>query len=83
MLVALVLFNIFHPGKIMAGKESDFPSRKDRKHLAQSHGLIAPQNTENIMVTLPSEEPTLLTAFPNKQPHLGSRNDSRNEGRMC
>lgn len=34
MLVALVLFNIYHPGKIMPGKESDFPSRKERKRLA-------------------------------------------------
>ena len=31
MWFALVLFNIFHPGKIMPGKESDFPSRKERK----------------------------------------------------
>ena len=31
MLIALVLFNIVHPGQIMPGKESDFPSRKQRK----------------------------------------------------
>jgi hypothetical protein len=31
MLVALVLFNVFHPGAIMPGKASDFPSRKERK----------------------------------------------------
>ena len=31
MLVALVLFNIIHPGRIMPGKESDLPSRKARK----------------------------------------------------
>lgn len=34
MLVALVLFNIYHPGKIMPGKASDFPSRKERKRMA-------------------------------------------------
>ncbi|MCJ1467018.1 hypothetical protein MMC07_005640 [Pseudocyphellaria aurata] len=34
MLIALVLFNIYHPGRIMPGKESDFPSRKERKRLA-------------------------------------------------
>ena len=31
MFTALVLFNIFHPGRIMPGKESDLPSRKERK----------------------------------------------------
>ena len=31
MLFALVLLNIVHPGRIMPGKESDFPSRKQRK----------------------------------------------------
>jgi len=31
MLVALVLFNVFHPGSVMPGKASDFPSRKERK----------------------------------------------------
>jgi hypothetical protein len=31
MLIALVLFNIVHPGRIMSGKESDIPGRKERK----------------------------------------------------
>jgi hypothetical protein len=31
MLIALVLFNVIHPGAIMPGKASDFPSRKERK----------------------------------------------------
>jgi hypothetical protein len=31
MLIALVLFNIFHPGRLMAGAESNLPSRKVRK----------------------------------------------------
>lgn len=31
MLFALVVFNIVHPGRIMPGKESNFPSRKERK----------------------------------------------------
>ena len=31
MLFALVLLNIVHPGRIMPGKECDFPSRKQRK----------------------------------------------------
>ncbi len=35
MLVALVLFNIFHPGRIMPGKVSNIPSRKERKRLLE------------------------------------------------
>ena len=31
MLFALVLLNMWHPGRIMPGKESDLPSRKQRK----------------------------------------------------
>jgi len=31
MLLALVVLNLFHPGRIMPGKDSDFPSRKERK----------------------------------------------------
>ena len=38
MLIALIIFNIIHPGKIMAGKENDFPSRKERKNMVQSRG---------------------------------------------
>ena len=52
MLIALVLFNVVHPGKIMAGKESDFPSRKERKHL----GLA--RNVGHGMTVLPTKEPS-------------------------
>lgn len=31
MFVALALLNVVHPGNIMPGKESDLPSRKERK----------------------------------------------------
>lgn len=31
MLIALVILNVFHPGRIMPGKESELPSRKQRK----------------------------------------------------
>ena len=37
MLAALVLFNAFHPGRIMPGKESDFPSRKHRKAVGKNN----------------------------------------------
>ncbi|KAJ5107809.1 hypothetical protein N7456_004484 [Penicillium angulare] len=33
MLIALVLLNIVHPGRLMPGKDSDMPSRKQRKNL--------------------------------------------------
>lgn len=31
MLIALVLFNVYHPGRMMPGKEADLPSKKQRK----------------------------------------------------
>ncbi|KAK3725926.1 hypothetical protein LTR37_000074 [Vermiconidia calcicola] len=31
MLLALVLLNVVHPGRLMSGQESDMPSRKQRK----------------------------------------------------
>jgi hypothetical protein len=31
MLCTLVILNCFHPGRIMTGKESNLPSRKERK----------------------------------------------------
>ena len=37
MLIALVLFNIVHPGRIMAGKEANLPSRKERKAAGKDH----------------------------------------------
>lgn len=32
MLVALWIFNVVHPGRLMPGKESDWPSLKQRRH---------------------------------------------------
>ncbi|KAM0804159.1 RTA1 like protein-domain-containing protein [Usnea florida] len=60
MLVALVLFNIVHPGRIMAGKESDFPSRKERKYMARR-----PNSADDVMV-LPTREPIGITSEPSK-----------------
>ena len=31
MFTALLILNIVHPGRIMPGKESDIPSRKERE----------------------------------------------------
>ena len=38
MLFALLLFNVMHPGRVMAGRESDFPSRKARKAYKKQNG---------------------------------------------
>ena len=37
MLAALVLFNVVHPGRIMPGKDSDLPSRKQRKAIGKAN----------------------------------------------
>ena len=37
MLTALVLFNIVHPGQIMPGRDSDLPSRKQRKAMGKKN----------------------------------------------
>jgi hypothetical protein len=31
MWIAILLFNLFHPGRFMPGKEGNFPSRKEYK----------------------------------------------------
>jgi hypothetical protein len=31
MLAALIVLNVSHPGRVMPGKESSLPSRKERK----------------------------------------------------
>nr|OQO16234.1 hypothetical protein B0A51_17195 [Rachicladosporium sp. CCFEE 5018] len=36
MLIALVLLNIWHPGRLMSGPESNLPSRKERKAAKKS-----------------------------------------------
>lgn len=51
MFIALMLFNIVHPGKVMAGKESDFPSRKERKK------MTFPRDIGHSMTMLPIKEP--------------------------
>ena len=39
MWIALVLFNVVHPGRIMPGKEGDFPPRRERKTFAGRRGV--------------------------------------------
>lgn len=37
MLIALALSNIVHPGRVMPGKESHFPSRKERMAMGKEN----------------------------------------------
>ena len=37
MFIALVLFNLVHPGQMMPGNESDLPSRKERKAIGKKN----------------------------------------------
>lgn len=48
MFIALVLLNFCHPGRIMPGKESDFPSREVRKALGKTKrdNSISPASNE-------------------------------------
>ena len=67
MLIALVMFNVVHPGKIMAGKESDFPDRKERKNMAPR-----PRSGDDMMV-LPTREPASITSNPSKGEKLNTK----------
>lgn len=58
MFLALVLFNLVHPGRIMPGKESDFPSRKERKH------YFKPGSSEDSSTILPRAQPTASDTMP-------------------
>ena len=60
MFIALVLLNITHPGRVMVGKESDFPSRKERKN------MVFPRDLGHPMTVLPTNEPG--AAVPQRYP---------------
>ncbi|KAL9032765.1 MAG: hypothetical protein Q9214_007822 [Letrouitia sp. 1 TL-2023] len=60
MFIALVVFNVFHPGRIMAGKKSDFPSRKERKNFVRRY------SNDNISMR-PIQD--LSTYFPMPEEH--------------
>ena len=71
MLVALVLFNIVHPGQVMPGKESDFPSRKQRKAIGKKNvrGRMAGdiplyESTTNIVVVEPAAQVEKNLTYP-------------------
>ncbi|KAL8672070.1 MAG: hypothetical protein Q9168_003465 [Polycauliona sp. 1 TL-2023] len=55
MLLALVIFNVVHPGRIMPGKESDFPSRKERKVHLKANATPNSQELLPTHVPMPNE----------------------------
>ncbi|KAL8996862.1 MAG: hypothetical protein Q9188_006468 [Gyalolechia gomerana] len=52
MLVALVVYNLGHPGRIMPDKESDFPNRKERKNYFK--GNSSGNNRHSLSPTQPA-----------------------------
>ncbi|KAL9067713.1 MAG: hypothetical protein Q9161_006705 [Pseudevernia consocians] len=71
MLIALVLFNIVHPGQIMPGKESDFPSRKERKVIGKNNvrgrmagNLPLYESTTTTQVAEPAAETEKNPSYP-------------------
>ncbi|KAL9580027.1 MAG: hypothetical protein Q9203_006470 [Teloschistes exilis] len=59
MLFALVVYNVIHPGRIMPGKESDFPSRKERKNY-----FLGGNQSENSSQMLPITKSTGSATMP-------------------
>ena len=76
MMIALVLYNIFHPGRLMPGRESNLPSRKERKNLKKQgqkpHGRI---NDEYLLPKY--ETPSLAVSEPS--PSYGYDDANRGE----
>jgi hypothetical protein len=45
MFFALIVFNIYHPGRVLSGPSSEFPGRKERNGLkAQAREERAPKS---------------------------------------
>ncbi|KAL8727556.1 MAG: hypothetical protein Q9166_005962 [cf. Caloplaca sp. 2 TL-2023] len=60
MLMASVIFNVDRPDRIIPGKESDFPSHKERKtYFKANHSGSSPQ-------LLPTNEPSGHATMPEK-----------------
>ena len=59
MMIALVAFNVVHPGRIMAGKEADFPSRKERKVFFKDggRGMTGNGSRSEVLPTTNAYEP--------------------------
>ena len=47
MFFAVLAFNLVHPGKVMPGKESNIPGRKQRKALMKQTGSVGYREVNN------------------------------------
>ena len=71
MLIALIIYNIFHPGRLMPGKESNLPSRKVRKSWKKAG--IAPQGRVGQDYLLPKYKSTSRAPSPSEDLHESTR----------
>jgi len=70
MFLALVIYNVVHPGRIMPGKKSDFPSRKERKN------YFKPGSPDNSFYILPTTEPVRSASMPEEAEFRPNRQDA-------
>ncbi|KAK5113636.1 hypothetical protein LTR62_003263 [Meristemomyces frigidus] len=61
MLIALVLLNVIHPGTLMKGKESDMPSRKQRKVMKKEGVVLKGRADEYLLTSLTPYRPESRT----------------------
>lgn len=54
MFFALVAMNVWHPGKVLVGKESEFKSRKERK-LEKKMAKESQESSEGVIVVQPEK----------------------------
>ncbi|KAL8702900.1 MAG: hypothetical protein Q9201_003934 [Fulgogasparrea decipioides] len=68
MFLALVVFNVVHPGRVMPGKESDFPGRKERKNYFRAG---SPGDSSDLLPTIqpagPASMPEEIAFQPKRQ----------------
>lgn len=70
MFTALVIYNVIHPGRIMPGKKSDFPSRKERKNYFKR------ASSGNSFQLLPTTQPVEPVSMPEEGENWPKRQDA-------
>lgn len=61
MFIAVLLLSIFHPGRVMPGKENQIPTRKERKRMIRE-GVIPPKSSKGFAVKSGSDTELGLTS---------------------
>jgi hypothetical protein len=61
MFVALLLLNIMHPGRVMPGKESDLPSRKQRKQEKRYNKVASLEDGNSLMAANDNPYPVSMS----------------------